>query len=182
MFAMLDLDGSCSDSCMVLVAVMVVMVYFSPDTRHKSFKLRLPSIRRDLRKNAKGDVENPPDAEESVPLHRLSPPGDGSSYPCLEFNRQLLPSPPTEKRFLERELSDFSNFSNDDRRSRKSSQGSLRKASSLEHLERGSRSPVLGNNRKSGTISSGWYPHQPWNESCSQCLYSQKKMHVTLTH
>ena len=40
--------------------------------RHRSFKLRLPSIRRDLTKSPNRDPENPPEAEESVPLNRYT--------------------------------------------------------------------------------------------------------------
>ncbi len=95
--------------------------------RHKSFKLRLPSIRRDIRRSSRlEDVEQAGENEESVPLHQLA------------LSHGSHGSPVQEKRLLEREISDFSTFSYDDHQ--KSSQGSLRKASSLEHLDH-SRSP-----------------------------------------
>ena len=95
--------------------------------RHKSFKLRLPSIRREVRRNSRSsrlDPENPPETEESVPLHTLHP-----SLAATTPTNQLAPVP-MEKRLLDRELSDVSSVSHREH----GSQGSLRRASSLEHV------------------------------------------------
>lgn len=70
------------------------------------------------------DAENPPEAEESVPLHTLHP-----ALSATTPTNQLAPIP-VEKRLLDRELSDVSTVSHLER----GSQGSLRRASSLEHV------------------------------------------------
>ena len=82
-----------------------------------------------------GDVENPPDGE-SVPLQRLSP-------PAVTDTHQLSPEALlADKRPLDREVSNLSTLTNDDFRTcSRSSQGSLRRASSLEHIK-SARSPA----------------------------------------
>ena len=162
-------------------------LYFVFSDRHKSFKLRLPSIRRDIRRNSStgiskkpNDEENPPLTaatmlEEAVPLTRLHPsmlpppPAPTATENASTTTTPLPPqihtpfmslTPPTQKRALDRELSDvsrISQWSNDammaagEFRSRRSSQGSLRKASSMENLDTKAKLPLL----KSGTISTG---------------------------
>ncbi|KAK2152153.1 hypothetical protein LSH36_338g02006 [Paralvinella palmiformis] len=111
--------------------------------RHKSFRLRLPSLRRDAHSISK-DEENPP-TEESVPLHHITVPPDA-----------IIGSSPQQlgKRPLDRELSNVSNWSNtSDFRSQKSSECSIRKATSLENIDM--LSPELSSSRhKSATVSS----------------------------
>ena len=131
-------------------------VYSLPSDRHKSFKLRLPSIRRDLRRKS-ADVENPVESEEeeAVPLQRIGPIPSPSPSPMDRLHPPLS-SPLLDKRPLDRELSDISNWSNEDFKSRKSSQGSLRRASSMEHLNSSLRSPASDKHRiKAATVSSG---------------------------
>ena len=142
------------------------LLFFSD--RHKSFKLRLPSIRRDISRdytknratNRLHDPEDPPEGEESVPLHRLSPPAE------------VVPqdTPPLERRMLDREFSDVSTWSNEEFKSRKSSQGSIRRASSMEHLDHSSaKTPAnttaagkTGYMRKAATLSAGSVPVCDW--------------------
>ncbi len=117
--------------------VIVSLFVSSSADRHKSFRLRLPSIRREARRNSQPDAENPPlgdDAEESVPLRTLHPAlassaaaAGGSTPGATTPTNQLVPG---EKRLLDRELSDVSNMSHLER----DSQSSLRRASSLEHV------------------------------------------------
>ncbi|XP_064648680.1 potassium voltage-gated channel subfamily H member 6-like isoform X3 [Lineus longissimus] len=103
----------------------------SKSYRHKSFRLRLPSIRRDFKRqqNRIHDPENPPDNEESVPLQRLTPPDE------------YIPSDtsPVDRGYFEHELSDLSTWSNDELIIKKhGSEGdSLRRTSSLEVLHDG---------------------------------------------
>lgn len=54
-------------------------IVFSASSQHRSFKLRLPSLRREIRAKAKQinrlpDPENPPIPEEAVPLSHLGAP------------------------------------------------------------------------------------------------------------
>ena len=69
--------------CVSFAAVTSSNVLFLD--RHKSFKLRLPSIRRELRKKSVernlNNIENAEEGEENLPLSRFSAPpqiiGDG---------------------------------------------------------------------------------------------------------
>ncbi|KAI0240021.1 Potassium voltage-gated channel subfamily H member 2 [Lamellibrachia satsuma] len=113
------------------------------NNRHKSFRLRLPSIRRDIRRasckgNELSDIENP---DESVPLSHIALPPDGTTSAIAMYDRRLGEADlPADRR----------NRSNVDLlEGKQGSQGSLRKASSLEHLNSRSHMP--------STASSGNY-------------------------
>lgn len=72
-------------------------------SRHKSFKLRLPSIRKDFRSpksiNGLQDPENPPIPEESVPLNQISTPD--SSFPLnISPTRRKADSLPSDSSSL----------------------------------------------------------------------------------
>ena len=114
---------------MYKVVYQMKVYTISLSDRHKSFRLRLPSIRRDIRRSSQDrnadDVENPPDGEESMPLHQLP------TIPAV--------SPLQEQRAIDRDFSDQSNFSNEE--ARRGSPGSLRRASSYEHIDSSTRSP-----------------------------------------
>lgn len=76
---------------------------FSLKGRHKSFKLRLPSIRKDFRSpksiNGLQDPENPPIPEESVPLNQISTPD--SSFPLnISPTRRKADSLPSDSSSL----------------------------------------------------------------------------------
>jgi hypothetical protein len=90
--------------------------------RHKSFKLRLPSIRRDIRRNSmpggRKDEENPPLTaatmlEEAVPLTRLHMAGDSVTQPPPppQIHTPFMSLTPPPKRPLDREASDVSRIS-----------------------------------------------------------------------
>ena len=115
-----------------------------PPRTRRNFKFRLPSLRKSMQLQGDDvDVENPPEGlEESVPLQRLSP-GEGAQSLQPEG---LMPN----RRGLSRELSNLSTLSNDDFRSgSRSSQGSIRRASSLEHIN--SRSPGRARLKSTGS-------------------------------
>ncbi|CAC5406767.1 Potassium voltage-gated channel unc-103,Potassium voltage-gated channel subfamily H member 2,Potassium voltage-gated channel subfamily H member 4,Potassium voltage-gated channel subfamily H member 5,Potassium voltage-gated channel subfamily H member 7,Potassium voltage-gated channel subfamily H member 1,Potassium voltage-gated channel protein eag,Potassium voltage-gated channel subfamily H member 8,Potassium voltage-gated channel subfamily H member 6,Potassium voltage-gated channel subfamily H member 3 [My len=94
------------------------------NNRHKSFRLRLPSIRRELRTKVKisdkpADPENPPiPEEENMPLNQLPVPG-----PDFPIN-----SPPLRHRPVDGCILDVME-------AEKASQGFIRRASSLEGIE-----------------------------------------------
>ncbi|CAG2247385.1 KCNH7 [Mytilus edulis] len=94
------------------------------NNRHKSFRLRLPSIRRELRTKVKvsdksPDPENPPiPEEENMPLNQLPVPG-----PDFPIN-----SPPLRHRPVDGCILDVME-------AEKASQGFIRRASSLEGIE-----------------------------------------------
>ncbi|XP_064613900.1 potassium voltage-gated channel subfamily H member 6-like [Liolophura sinensis] len=99
--------------------------------RHKSFKLRLPSIRRDIRSKARvleriQDTENPPIPEESVPLNQLMAADMPDAVPRSPFRRKSDSG-------LENEVEEDYIGSQD--RLMVVNQCNLRKASSLEGLD-----------------------------------------------
>ena len=137
-------------------------IYPSAD-RHKTFKLRLPTIRRNRQKLADGkqaaptaagggggggDGESRASSEESVPLQQFSP-----------FVERLRPSRLASglynqhERPVDHDLSDLANWPDSRYPAWKSSQDSLRKASSLEDVE-GKKSPAV-NRLESAPQSSG---------------------------
>ncbi len=116
---------------------------------NRSFKLRLPSLRSDIRKLRR--KSRPDDVE-----HHAVDPADSELLHIIHIPPNSLPTL-GERVALDRELSDLSAWSNEDfRSSHKSSQGSLRKASSMEGLEC-SRLPstYTANQLKGSTFGSG---------------------------
>lgn len=120
------------DCCLNESTIIKQHVFFPPSTdRHKSFKLRLPSIRRDIRSKASvleriQDTENPPIPEESVPLNQLMAADMPDAVPRSPFRRK-------SESGLENEVEEDYLGSQD--RLMVANQCNLRKASSLEGLD-----------------------------------------------
>ncbi|CAC5406768.1 Potassium voltage-gated channel unc-103,Potassium voltage-gated channel subfamily H member 2,Potassium voltage-gated channel subfamily H member 4,Potassium voltage-gated channel subfamily H member 5,Potassium voltage-gated channel subfamily H member 7,Potassium voltage-gated channel subfamily H member 1,Potassium voltage-gated channel protein eag,Potassium voltage-gated channel subfamily H member 8,Potassium voltage-gated channel subfamily H member 6,Potassium voltage-gated channel subfamily H member 3 [My len=111
------------------------------NNRHKSFRLRLPSIRRELRTKVKisdkpADPENPPiPEEENMPLNQLPVPG-----PDFPIN-----SPPLRHRPVDGCILDVME-------AEKASQGFIRRASSLEGIETQKQNDLDRTSENSGGI------------------------------
>ena len=114
-------------------------MFLSDKLKPSKFKFRFPSMRKNTSSSATAtsDIENPP---ETVPLQRLSP---TTVEDHVQHNQQLSPDALLpDKRPLDREMSNLSTLTNEDfRTGSRSSQGSLRRASSLEHIK-STRSPA----------------------------------------
>ncbi|XP_076094597.1 voltage-gated inwardly rectifying potassium channel KCNH6-like isoform X5 [Mytilus galloprovincialis] len=112
------------------------------NNRHKSFRLRLPSIRRELRTKVKvsdksPDPENPPiPEEENMPLNQLPVPG-----PDFPIN-----SPPLRHRPVDGCILDVME-------AEKASQGFIRRASSLEGIETQKQNDLDRTSDNSGELS-----------------------------
>ncbi|CAC5406765.1 Potassium voltage-gated channel unc-103,Potassium voltage-gated channel subfamily H member 2,Potassium voltage-gated channel subfamily H member 4,Potassium voltage-gated channel subfamily H member 5,Potassium voltage-gated channel subfamily H member 7,Potassium voltage-gated channel subfamily H member 1,Potassium voltage-gated channel protein eag,Potassium voltage-gated channel subfamily H member 8,Potassium voltage-gated channel subfamily H member 6,Potassium voltage-gated channel subfamily H member 3 [My len=112
------------------------------NNRHKSFRLRLPSIRRELRTKVKisdkpADPENPPiPEEENMPLNQLPVPG-----PDFPIN-----SPPLRHRPVDGCILDVME-------AEKASQGFIRRASSLEGIETQKQNDLDRTSENSGELS-----------------------------
>lgn len=128
--------------------------------RHRTFRLRLPSIRRDIKRKAKGsqtqDPENPQETE-TVPLNQIP-----------ECDQIVSDEESKKNNLTKQEVSNLSNLSKDSNLNDKNelvsavsnpraSHSSLnRRASSLENVDSSSKTSLTEKHaRKAATLSAG---------------------------